>query len=517
MPGPVPPIAPVRAVYDKTTMPTGSTTPALVRLIGVSKRFSAIRALDAIDLALEGGRIHALCGENGAGKSTLIQALGGVFRPDSGRIEIDGKDVRFRDPASALAEGIGIIYQELHLVEPFTVAENIYLGHEPPRGPWIDRPEMDRRARALLDDLRFDLDPRSPVADLTIGQRQQVEIAKALGRKVRILVLDEPTAALSKAETDQLFRILRELRSRGLALLYVSHHLEEVFEIADQITVLRDGRKIGTWPTSTLRLAEVVAHMVGEAVDLRRSPPRKADAAPLLAAVGLAGRSFRDVDLEIRPGEIVGLTGLAGSGHEELPEVLYGAAPRASGQITWKGRPFRPRHPEEATAQGLAYLPPDRRGQGLIPTQGIIANVSLSSLRFLSDVGWIRQNARRKLTEEWCQRFEVAASRLSQPAITLSGGNQQKVLLARGAALEPELFLLAEPTRGIDVKTREAIHRWIEELALSGRGVLLVSSDTQELIRLADRCLVFRSGRIVREFAPAELDEPTLIAAMMEG
>ncbi|MGC8643844.1 MAG: sugar ABC transporter ATP-binding protein [Isosphaeraceae bacterium] len=484
---------------------------------GISRRFAAVQALNSVDLELHGGEIHALCGENGAGKSTLIQILGGVFRPDSGRIEIGGREVRFRDPADALAQGIAIIYQELNLVEPLTVAENLSLGHEPRVGPWIDRRAMNRRARNLLADLRFDLDPRAPVAELTIGQRQQVEIAKALGRRVRVLVLDEPTAALSRAEADRLFEILNQLCTRGLAVLFVSHHLEEVFAIAHRITVLRDGRRVGTWPRAEQTLTGVVARMVGEAVDIRERPPRKVTTPSLLEVTGADGRTFRDVGLQVRPGEVVGLCGLAGSGHEELSAALFGASPLSRGTVTWKGRTFRPRHPDDARAAGIAYVPPDRRRQGLVPPQGITENLTLASLGSLATAGWINQKARRGLAESWCQRFEVAASRLSQRITTLSGGNQQKVLLARWAARDPDLFLLNEPTRGIDVKTREAIHRWVESLAETGRCVLLVSSDTQELIRLADRCLVFRSGRIVRHLEPPNLDEHTLIAAMMEG
>ncbi len=502
---------------DRPTLPFDASDPCRVVLSEVSKRFSAIRALVQVDLELRGGEIHALCGENGAGKSTLIQILGGVFRPDSGRIEIGGKPVRFRDPAAALAAGIGIIHQELNLVEPFTVADNLALGHEPRSGPWIDRRAIQRRARRLLEDLQFDLDTRALVGGLTIGQRQQVEIAKALGRQVRILVLDEPTAALSRAETDQLLRILQTLRARGLTILYVSHHLREVFEIADRITVLRDGRRVGTWKKAELTLPELVAAMVGEAVDVRGSPPRKVCAAPLLRVVDARGQILQGVDLEARPGEVVGLTGLAGAGHEELSAALFGAGPLASGRIEWKDRPFRPRHPVDARRAGIAYVPPDRRGQGLIPPQGITENLTLASLHELATAGWISQGARRQRAETWCRRFDVAASRLSQRVTTLSGGNQQKVLLARWAALEPELFVLNEPTRGIDVKTREAIHRWIEDIVLAGRCVLLVSSDTQELIRLADRCLVFRGGRIFCQLEPPRLQEHTLIAAMMGG
>jgi ABC-type sugar transport system ATPase subunit len=274
---------------------------------------------------------------------------------------------------------------------------------------------------------------------------------------------------------------------------------------------------VGTWKTAELTLSELVAAMVGEVVDVRSSPPRKVSTAPLLRVVGVRGRILRGVDLEARPGEVVGLTGLAGAGHEELSASLFGAVPFASGQIKWKNRPYRPRHPVDARRAGIASVPPDRRGQGLIPPQGITENLTLASLHELAVAGWISQSARRQRAETWCRRFGIAASRLTQRVTTLSGGNQQKVLLARWAALEPELFVLNEPTRGIDVKTREAIHRWIEDLVLAGRCVLLVSSDTQEMIRLADRCLVFRGGRISCQLVPPRLEEHTLIAAMMGG
>ncbi|WP_165244138.1 sugar ABC transporter ATP-binding protein [Paludisphaera soli] len=488
-----------------------------VSLNGLTRSFSGVRALKGVDLELRGGEIHALCGENGAGKSTLIQILGGVVRPDSGSIAIDGRPVRFANPASAIAEGIAIIHQELSLVDPFTVAENLALGAEPRFGPWIDRRAMAREARRRLDELGFALDPDAHVGTLAIGQRQQVEIAKALGRDVRVLVLDEPTAALSRAEAERLFAVLRDLRARGLAILYVSHHLEEVFAIADRITVLRDGSRVGSWPTPETTLGEVVAHMVGEAVDVRERPPRKPAGEPLLHATRVAGKTLRGLDLTVAAGEVVGLTGLAGAGHEELAAILFGDASRAAGEIAWKGRPFRPRHPVEAARRGVAMVPADRRGRGLIPTQGVLENMTIASDRDLSRWGWIDGRRRRELARTWCEKFEVAASGLSQRVLTLSGGNQQKVLLARWAARNPELFILNEPTRGIDVKTREAIHRWVDELADAGRSVLLITSDTQEMVRLADRCLVLREGRVAKVLEPPALTEHAVVAAMVEG
>ncbi|MDG3006206.1 sugar ABC transporter ATP-binding protein [Paludisphaera mucosa] len=494
-----------------------SPPPRRVALNGLTRSFAGVRALKGVDLELRGGEIHALCGENGAGKSTLIQILGGVVRPDAGSIVVDGRPVRFANPAAAIDEGIAIIYQELSLVAEFTVAENLALGNEPRCGPWIDRRAMIREARRRLDELGFALDPRARVGSLTIGQRQQVEIAKALGRDVRVLVLDEPTAALSRAESERLFDVLRDLRRRGIAVLYVSHHLEEVFMIADRITVLRDGSRVGSWPASELTLDEVVAHMVGEAVDFRERPPRKALGEPRLRVTGAAGATLRGLDLAVAPGEVVGLTGLAGSGQEELAAILFGTSRPTAGEIVWNGRPFRPRHPADAARQGVAMVPSDRRGQGLIPSQGILENLTLASYHELARSGWIRRRPQRELAQAWCRKFEVASAGLTQRVLTLSGGNQQKVLLARWAARNPELFILNEPTRGIDVKTREAIHRWIDELADSGRCILLITSDAQELVRLADRCVVLRAGKVAKILEPPAISEHAVVAAVVEG
>ena len=489
-----------------------------VSLTGLTRSFSGVQALKGVDLDLHGGEIHALCGENGAGKSTLIQILGGAIRPDGGSIAVDGREARFAGPAAAIDTGIAVIHQELNLVDAFSVAENLALGGEPRIGPWINRRAIRKQARERLELLGFPLDPDAPVGSLTIGQRQQVEIAKALGREVRVLVLDEPTAALSRAETERLFAVLKNLQeARGVAILYVSHHLEEVFEIADRITVLRDGRKISSRLRSETTLDQVVAEMVGEAVDVRERPARKPSAEPMLEVSAAVGSTLRGVDLSVSPGEVVGLTGLSGAGHEELASALFGASRLESGEITWKGRPFRPRHPVEARERGVAMVPADRRRQGLVPTQGMIENVTIASYPALSRWGWLNSRRRRALAESWCKAFEVAASSLSQPVLTLSGGNQQKVLLARWAARDPELLILNEPTRGIDVKTREAIHRWVDAQADAGRCVLLVSSDTQELTRLADRCIVLRDGRAARLLEPPALTEHALVSAMVEG
>jgi ABC-type sugar transport system ATPase subunit len=488
-----------------------------VMLRALVKSYPGVRALRGVDLEIREGEIHALCGENGAGKSTLIGILGGVTRPDSGEILLNGKPVRFRNPADALAQGVAVIHQEFSLVGPMSVAENLALGDEPRVGPWIDRRAIRRQGAQRLEALGFPVDPFVTVDQLTTGQRQLVEIAKALGREAEILVLDEPTAALTKPEVQRLFAILQDLKSKALAILYISHHLEEVAQIADRITVLRDGARVGTWPAVELPPHRLMAAMVGEVVDRRASVPRTLQGPPLLKIERAVGEALREVDLEVRAGEIVGLTGLAGSGHEELAKAAFGATNLVSGEMTWLSRPYRPRHPAEARALGIAYVPGDRRREGLIPTWGVTENVTIAVFRKFSRSGWLNRTRRGREAESLCRTFEVACSSVGQKVTTLSGGNQQKVLLARWAATEPKLLILNDPTRGIDVRTREVIHRRIEDLARSGLAVLLVTSDTHELFRLADRLVVLRFGRVVRDVSAQNATEQDVLAATIES
>lgn len=492
-----------------------ASPPPRVELLGIEKRFPGVRALQGVSLDVRPGEIHALCGENGSGKSTLMNVLGGSIRPDAGSIRLDGQVVRFHSPVDALRLGVAVIHQELSMVETLSVAENLALGQEPRRGIWLDRRGMTRRAGEHLQSLGFPLDPRARTGRLSTGERQLLEIARALGRQARVLVLDEPTAALTRAESERLFQLLQPLRAGGLAIIYISHHLDEVARLADRITVLRDGRKVGTWAAEALPTPKLVEAMVGEVQERPRSS-RSPDRAPILDLRDVCTRLLDRVGLSVRPGEVVGLTGLAGSGPEELARIVFGDRSPRSGRILWQGRAARFGHPVEAIRAGIGSIPADRRASGLVRNLGVEANIALASYPALAKLGWISSSRRRALAERSRSRFEIACSSLRQKVGTLSGGNQQKVLLARWAAVEPRLLILNDPTRGIDVRTREAIHRWVEDRASEGWAFLLVTSDVHELLRLADRVLVFRAGRVVLERPAAELDEGSVIASMME-
>ena len=483
---------------NASTTPDTPSTP-LVRLRTISKSFGGVPALINVDIVIRRGQILSLCGGNGAGKSTLIEVLAGSHQADDGTIEIDGRPVFLRSPADSLRRGIAVIHQEPSLVDPLSVADNIRLGIESRKGPFINRASMRKESQRLLDEFGVDLDVNAEVGGLSVGQRQLVEIVKALGRNAELLVLDEPTAALGRVEVEHLHALLIRLRSRGLAIVYVSHHLDEVLELSDEVAVLRDGRMVGRWRANQLSLDALMTAMVGEVVDIRSEIVEKTEGTEALRVVALSGKVLQGVDLSVRQGEVVGLTGLAGAGHEELARIVFGADAPASGQIFIDGKGVSFRHPRGAIRAGVASVPPDRRREGLLTGLDVERNITVNAPSHFSKFGWIQPRRRRKLAERLVADYEVDLARLSQRVTTLSGGNQQKVLMARWSVRTPKILIVNEPTRGIDVKTRERIHRRIEEFARTGVAVLLVTSDIHELKRLADRVVVFDRGRVAEK------------------
>ncbi|MEZ5825851.1 MAG: sugar ABC transporter ATP-binding protein [Geminicoccaceae bacterium] len=487
-------------------------------LAGVTKRFPGVVALSNAQFEIRPGEVHALLGENGAGKSTLIKLISGVYQPDEGRIEIDGKPVTLESPQAAQAAGIATIYQELLLFPELTVAENIFMGHAP-RGAFgaLDWGQMRRRAVELLAELDIhDLDPDVIVGSLSVGNRQRVEIAKALSQNARILIMDEPTAALTEHDVERLFSIVRLLRERGVGIIYISHRLEEIFILADRVTVLRDGQYVATKPVSETNHDDLIEMMVGRRIDQLFPKVAVPIGEPVLEVDNLVRRPMTNgVSLTVRAGEIVGLAGLVGAGRSELAQTVFGVTPAESGRIRIEGKEAVIRSPGEAKKLGIAYVPEDRGHQGLVRPMPILFNASMAVLDRLSRRSVIDRAAEKKLAEESVGRFSIRASGIDQIVGKLSGGNQQKVVLAKWLATEPRLLIMDEPTRGIDVGAKSEIHRLMSELAGQGLAILMISSELPEIMGMSDRILVMRGGRIVAEWARGAASQEAIAAAMM--
>lgn len=469
---------------------------SLLRMDGVHKSFGQVAALRDVDFDLHAGEVHALVGENGAGKSTLMKILAGVQPPDGGTMALDGRPVRFASVTEAQAHGVVMVYQELALVPSLSVAENLFLGQLPPR---VDHRALARRALELLAEVDLAVDPRLEIGRLSIGEKQLVEIARALARESRILVLDEPTAALSAAESERLFQIIAKVKASGVAMVYISHRLEEVFRVADRVTVLRDGRRVGTRAVADTAPEEIVQLMVGKAVRRAHRTARERGA-PLgtfvAEAPGLAATS-----IELRAGEVVGLAGVIGSGRERVLPTLFGLG----GHASWSGAPIV--SPRDAIRRGLVLVPSDRKTQGLVLDLCVRENVSLATLPRLQRWGFMDPGRERAQTRAWIERLGLRPPAPEKRVAELSGGNQQKVVVAKALATEPRVLLLDEPTRGVDVGARAELYDVIDGLSARGLGLLLSSSDTEELLGLADRILVFRGGRIRVELHPPYDDE----------
>ena len=482
----------------------------------VSKQFGATLALDDVSLALRRGEIHALLGENGAGKSTLIKIMTGIQTQDSGEIRIDGAPVRVTSSQDAQRLGVAAIYQEPMIFPDLSVAENIFIGHHN-RGKLVDRRGMEREAAEVLGRLDVHLDVGEPARGLTLAEQQTVEIAKAISLDVRVLIMDEPTASLSAHEVSRLFRIVQTLREQGVAILFISHRMEEVFEIADRVTILRDGRWISTTPRAELTPVMAIRQMVGREVQelFRRS--RREPGAVRLAVRGLCREgAFQDVSFELRAGEVLGFAGLVGARRTDIGLALFGIAPADGGEIELDGTRVTVASPHDAMGLGIAYSTEDRRQLGLVMPLSIAANVSLPSLpRFLSRTGMVRRGEERATAEAFRKRLSIRAPSVDTPTSSLSGGNQQKVVISKWLETNPKVLILDEPTRGIDVGAKVEVHQLIDDLAARGMAIILISSDLPEVLAMSDRILVMREGRQMAIFEHQEATQERVLSAAM--
>ena len=489
--------------------------PPLLELRSATKNFGAVAALIDGSITLRPGQAHALLGENGAGKSTLVKILAGVHRPDGGELLVAGSPVSFDGPTDAKAAGVAIIYQEPTLFPDLTVAENIFMGRQPVgRARSINRRAMNAKSREIFDQLGVALDPARPARGLSVADQQIVEIAKALSVDARVLVMDEPTAALTSVEVERLFEVMRTLRSRGAAVLFISHRLEEVFASCQQVTIMRDGRFVRSAPVEDITIDDIIRSMVGRDLDSLFPKTETTPGEVVLEVTGLGRENiFADISFTVRRGEIVALAGLVGAGRTEVARAIFGIDTRTAGTVRVLGTELRPGSPREAMRAGVALVPEDRRQQGLVMELGTDQNIALASMARLRRYGLIRRSAERKLASTWAQRLQLKFGRLGNPASTLSGGNQQKVVLGKWLARRPALLIIDEPTRGIDVGTKAEVHRLIDQLCADGTAVLMISSELPEVLGMADRVLVLHEGRLTATFSRAEATEDAVMRA----
>ena len=485
----------------------------VLEMEGISKSFGATRALNGVKLTVRSHEIHALMGENGAGKSTLMKVLSGVYQPDAGIIKVDGKPIVITKPADARAAGISLIYQELSVATNLTVAENVFMGSEP-RTQWgmADIAEMNRRTEEVLRTLDAPFAATTPARKLSIAQQQQVEIARALIHKGRILIMDEPTAALSDRETDALFKIVRKLRDEGIAVIYISHRMAEVNALADCVTVLRDGAYVGELNREELDPGKIVQMMVGRPLgDFYQHKGGRKAGNVMLEVDNLGGGKVKPATFQARAGEVLGLAGLVGAGRTELARLIFGADPKTSGSVRLDGKDINVKEPLDAIKLGIGYLPEDRKGQGLFLQLSALANTSMNVLKPNARAGVINHPALRKLTKEAIARLSIKVNGPDGIVGGLSGGNQQKVLLARWLEISPKVLLLDEPTRGVDVGAKSEIDHIINDLAAQGVAVVVISSELPEIIGICDRVVVMREGHITGECTGEDINQEKIM------
>ena len=487
---------------------------ALLDARGITKSFVGNRVLSGIDLAVMPGEVHAIVGENGAGKSTLIKILGGVHQPDAGTLSVGGVARRFRSPRDALAAGVVVIHQELSLAPHLSAEDNIFLGRFPrTMFGTVDRRVIRRRAAALFAQLDIEVDPQRAVGTLSIAQQQMIEIAKAISIEARILVLDEPTAVLDENRVRTLFAAIDRLRSRGLGIVFISHHLEQVFRIADQVTVLRDGTVTGHERVAAIDQDWLIGRMIGRDFPTH-APHARSPGKPALAVSGLSARGkFADVAFAVSEGEIVGLAGLVGAGRTEIAETLVGLTRPAGGTISVFGRPVVISNANAAARLGIAYVTEDRKAYGLLPNRPVRENATIANLARFATLGLLRLAEERRYVRDMTRRLDI---RLAGPGVeirTLSGGNQQKVLIGRALAVQPRILILDEPTRGVDIGAKQEIYALIERLGAEGMAVVLISSEMEEVLRLSDRVVVLRGGRVAATLSRGEATETAIMRA----
>ena len=492
--------------------------PSVLEARGVSKRFGGIQALDGVDLTLRAGEVMALAGENGAGKSTLIKVLAGAYQRDTGTIHIDGQPVAIRDPAESQRLGISVIYQEFNLTPNQTVAENVFL-HDPQRRAGlagrlrlIDQGARRAATRALLDQVGSSIDTDAKVSTLTVAHQQMTEIAKALAMDARILIMDEPTSTLPDAEVEILFDIIRQLKARGIAVVFVSHRLEETRRIADRVTVLRDGRLVGEAPVAAVTDQEIIRMMVGRSVD---NLYPKTEAKPSDVALSVRGLTRKgvlsDISFDVRRGEVLGFAGLVGCGRTEIARCIFGADRLDSGDITIDGETVAIRSPQDAIRLGIGYVPEDRKLQGLFLHMSVRDNIAMSVAHRMTHAGFVDRGAVTRVAASYRDRLSVRPPQLDNPVNRLSGGNQQKVALAKWLALKPRVLILDEPTRGIDIGAKAEVHALIDELAHEGIAIILISSELPEVLNMSDRILVVAEGRIAGELGRHEATQERIL------